>query len=81
MRSRCLTATASSSASGAADAAGAGGLSGPAGVAHGADGAVYVVEQYANRVRKLTADGESALSWGGEGDGAGQFDLPWGGDG
>ena len=68
------------------DVAGIGSLSGPAGIAHGpangsANGdanAVYVVEQYANRVHKLTPDGESTLSWGGEGDGPGQFDLPWG---
>ncbi len=71
-----------------ADVAGVGSLAGPAGIAHGPANAnvdsnghanaVYVVEQYANRVHKLTPDGESALSWGGEGDGPGQFDLPWG---
>ncbi len=55
-----------------------GALAGPAGVAHGADGGVYVVEQYANRVRKLTAEGDTLLSWGEKGDGEGQFDLPWG---
>ena len=36
------------------DIDGHGSLAGPAGVAHGADGSVFVVEQYANRVHKLT---------------------------
>jgi DNA-binding beta-propeller fold protein YncE len=55
-----------------------GALAGPAGIAHGADGAVYVVEQYANRVHKMTSDGDSILSWGEEGSGESQFNLPWG---
>ena len=57
---------------------GGGELAGPAGIAHGADGAVYVVEQYANRVHKVTSDGESILSWGEEGSGESEFNLPWG---
>ena len=59
------------------DVTGVGTLGGPAGIAHGVDGSVYVVEQYAARVHKLTADGESVLSWGEEGSRPGQFDLPW----
>ncbi len=64
---------------GASIADGFGALRGPAGVAHAPDGsAVYVVEQYAARIRKLTAEGESVLAWGERGDDCGQFDLPWG---
>ena len=40
--------------------------------------ASIVVEQYANRVHKLTPDGKTITTWGESGDGPGQFNLPWG---
>jgi uncharacterized protein (TIGR03663 family) len=53
-------------------------LSDPKNVALGPDGKLYVVEGRAARVTAFNADGTVAASWGGPGQGDGQFQEPWG---
>ena len=50
----------------------------PKNVAVGPDGRIYVVEGKAARVTVFNADGTFATSWGGSGQGDGQFQEPWG---
>lgn len=50
----------------------------PKNVAVGPDGRIYVVEGKAARVSVFNADGSFAMSWGGAGQGDGQFQEPWG---
>jgi len=53
-------------------------LSDPKNVAVGPDGRIYVVEGKAARVSIFNADGSFAGSFGGPGQGDGQFQEPWG---
>lgn len=50
----------------------------PKNVAVGLDGRMYVAEGKAARVSVFNPDGSFALSWGGPGQGDGQFQEPWG---
>ena len=51
----------------------------PAGIAVAPSGEIFIADGYANaRVHKFTADGKLIKSWGGPGDGPGQFTLPHG---
>ena len=50
----------------------------PSGIAIDKQDNLYVVEQTNNLVHKLNRDGESILTWGEDGSGEGQFNLPWG---
>jgi uncharacterized protein (TIGR03663 family) len=60
------------------NAAGKALLSDPKNVAIGPDGKIYVVEGKAARVTAFNPDGSVAASWGGPGQGDGQFQEPWG---
>jgi DNA-binding beta-propeller fold protein YncE len=53
-------------------------LSDPKNVAVGPDGRIYVVEGKANRVSVFNPDGTFSSSFGGPGQGDGQFQEPWG---
>ena len=51
----------------------------PTNLALAPDGSMYVSDGYGNaRVHKFSPDGRLVLSWGGPGDGPGQFNLPHG---
>ena len=51
----------------------------PAGIALNDQGQIFIADGYANaRVHKFTPQGELLQSWGGPGDGAGEFRLPHG---
>jgi DNA-binding beta-propeller fold protein YncE len=51
----------------------------PAGIALNDEGQIFIADGYANaRVHKFTSQGELIQSWGGPGDGVGEFRLPHG---
>ena len=51
----------------------------PAGIAFNDEGQIFIADGYANaRVHKFTPQGDLIKSWGGPGDGAGEFRLPHG---
>ncbi len=51
----------------------------PTNIALTPDGSIYVTDGYGNaRVHKFSAEGELQLSWGGPGEGPGEFNLPHG---
>ena len=51
----------------------------PAGIAFNDEGQIFIADGYANaRVHKFTPQGDLIQSWGGPGDGAGEFRLPHG---